>query len=241
MAARSPKSGPRDPLMMLIRAIAARDDGEALRRLAAAPELARQPVVAGAGRAVAADYFLDAITHYVYAGDTALHIAAAAYRRRIAKELVAQGADPRARNRRGAEPLHYAADGVPGSPAWDPDAQAAIIEYLIEAAADPDAEDASGVAPLHRAVRTRCTGAVRALLAGGVDVRRKNASGSTPLHLAVQTTGRGGSGSPGARIEQERIIRLLLDHGARPADTDARGKTVRQSSPREWLRLLGGS
>jgi ankyrin repeat protein len=226
--------------MMLLRAIAARDDAAALRRLAAAPALARQAVVVGASRAAASDYFLDAITHYVYAGDTALHVAAAAYRQRLAEKLVAQGADPRARNRRGAEPLHYASDGVPGSPAWDPDAQGATVEYLIEAGADPDATDASGVAPLHRAVRTRCTGAVRALLARGADPRRKNASGSTSLHLAVQTTGRGGSGSPEARAEQAEIIRLLLGHGARPTDTDARGKTVRQSSATEWLPLLGG-
>jgi ankyrin repeat protein len=224
--------------MLLLRAIAARDDGEALQRLAAAPALARQVAVVGASRAAASDYFLDAITHYVYAGDTALHIAAAAYRRGIAEKLVAQGADPRARNRRGAEPLHYAADGVPGSPAWDPDAQGATVEYLIEAGAI-GATDTSGVTPLHRAVRTRCTGAVRALLARGADARRKNASGSTPLHLAVQTTGRGGSGSQEARVEQAEVIRLLLGHGARPADTDARGKTVRQSSAKEWLGLLG--
>src|SRR6185436_18484959 len=123
------------------------------------------------------------INHYAYAGDTPLHIAAAAYQTEIAEELVSQGANVSARNRRGAEPLHYASDGVPGSAAWDPDAQYAVVEFLIRAGADPNAEDKSGVAPLHRAVRTRCTGAVRGLLTNGADAIRGNRSGSTPLHL----------------------------------------------------------
>src|SRR5262249_49320215 len=152
---------------------------------------------------------------------TPLHIAAAAYECEIGKELVSRGANASARNRRGAQPLHYAADGAPGSACWDPEAQQAVVELLVRAGADPNAEDKSGVAPLHRAVRTRSTGAVRALLSNGADVRRKNKSGSTPLHLAVQDTGRGGSGSAAAREEQGQIIRLLLRHGARPSDRNA--------------------
>jgi ankyrin repeat protein len=56
---------------------------------------------------------------------------------------------------------------MPGSPGWNPAAQAATIAYLIEAGADPNARDKSQVAPLHRAVRTRCAAAVGALLDGG--------------------------------------------------------------------------
>ena len=104
-----------------------------------------------------------------YAGDTALHIAAAGYRHQLAGELVDRGANVRAVNRRGATPLHYAVGGVPGSTRWDPDAQAATIARLIEAGADPEAADKSGVAPLHVAVRSRCAAAVQALLVGGAD------------------------------------------------------------------------
>ena len=111
--------------------------------------------------------------------------------------------------------------------AWNPDAQAAMVEFLIEAGADPNAEDKSGVAPLHRAVRTRSTGALRALLANGADAVGRNKSGSTPLHLAVQDTGRGGSGSQAARQEQAHIIHLLLAHGARPSDRDTAGRLVK--------------
>jgi ankyrin repeat protein len=45
-------------------------------------------------------------------GDTALLIAAAAYHIGIVDELIARGADVRAKNRLGAEPLHYAVDGI---------------------------------------------------------------------------------------------------------------------------------
>jgi len=205
------------------------------RLLAESPALARLAITVGATRAAAEAYFFNEIMHYAYAGDTALHIAAAAYQRDIAEELVSRGANVRARNRRGAEPLHYAADGIPGSDAWDPDAQYAVVELLITAGADPNAADKSGVTPLHRAVRTRCAAAVRVLLANGADPRRKNGSGSTPLHLAVQNTGRSSAGTAIARDEQEKIIRILLAHGARSSDTDGSGKSVKDSVNADWI------
>jgi ankyrin repeat protein len=195
-------------LMTLIRAIGA-DDAAALRLLAASPALAGVRLAHGATRRAATDYYLDPIGHYVYAGDTALHVAAAAYRCEIASKLIALGADVQARNRRGAEPLHYAADGAPGTPTWNPDAQAETIAIVIAAGADPNAVDNSGVMPLHRAVRTRCAAAVKALLANGADARAKNKSGSSPMQLATRNTGRGGSGSPEAKAQQIEIMRLL--------------------------------
>jgi hypothetical protein len=201
-------------LMALVRAIVAGDTATAFELLVASPALATAHLDEGATRQNATAYYLDEIGHYVYAGDTALHVAGAAYRRDMARRLVDEGADIRAQNRRGAEPLHYAVDGAPGSTPWDPDAQAATVTYLIEAGADPNALDRSGVAPLHRAVRTRCAAAVQALLDGGADPRLKNKSGSTPMTLATQNTGRGGTGSPESKAEQERIVQLLDRHGA---------------------------
>ncbi|MBZ5551750.1 MAG: ankyrin repeat domain-containing protein [Acidobacteriia bacterium] len=212
---------------------------EVSRRLAASPTLATAPAEVGAARHGAPDFFFTEIAHYLYAGDTALHMAAAAFRRPIAMLLVAHGADWHAKNRRGAQPLHYAADANH----WEPSAQAETIEYLLSVGADPNALDKSGVAPLHRAVRTRSLPAVRALLDGGANPRAPNKSGSTPLHLAVQTTGRGGSGSEHARQQQTGIIRLLLERGANPTDKDGRGKQVSQAVTSEWIRtlLIGGS
>lgn len=223
-------------LQALFRAIAAGDEERASRLLKASPQLASEAARVGATRASPTPHFLRQIEHYVYAGDTALHIAAAAYRSDIARTLLANGADVGARNRRGAEPLHYASDGQPGSDRWNPGAQTATLEYLLRAGADPNAVDRSGVAPLHRAVRTRCAAAVSVLLAHGADPRLKNRSGSRPLHLAVQTTGRGGAGTASARAQQTGIIRMLLAHGARLMDTDNRGKTVAECITARWVK-----
>src|SRR3954467_6016533 len=105
------------------------------RRLAARPALATAAAEGGAPRHGASDFFFAEIAHYLYAGDTALHMAAAAFRRPVAELLVARGADCRAKNRRGAGPLHYAADAN----RWNPDAQAETIGYLIAVGADPNA------------------------------------------------------------------------------------------------------
>jgi ankyrin repeat protein len=136
-------------LLVLFGAIASHDDLATTRNLEAAPDLATRPICTGASRQDPDKYFLAAIHHYVYAGDTALHIAAAAHNSSLAQSLVARGADVRARNRRGAEPIHYAADGSPATSNWSRDSQRDLITYLIEAGADPDAMDNSGVAALH--------------------------------------------------------------------------------------------
>ena len=218
----------------LVRLVIDGDVGKVSRRLRATPALATMALPVGTTVQEPKDFFFTEICHYMYGGDTALHMAAAAFSRPIAELLVSHGADWRAKNRRGAEPLHYASDGNRS----EPQAQADVIEYLISVGADPNAVDKSGVAPLHRAVRTRSLAAVRALLDGGAKLRQPNKSGSTPLHLAVQTTGASGSGSDEARRQRTGIIKLLLERGARPTDKDARGKQVDQAATSEWIRTL---
>jgi ankyrin repeat protein len=227
-------------LLALFAAIASRDDVRVTLMLDQTSGLATRSLRLGATRQDPRPSFLTPIRHYVYAGDTALHVAAAAYRRGLAETLVARGAAVRARNRRGAEPLHYAADGHPGADFLDPKAQHETVSYLIDAGADPDAIDKSGVAPLHRAVRTRSSGAVSALIDGGADPLLMNKSGSTPLHLAVQNTGKSNSGLEAAKEEQRRIILLLLGHGASGTDLDAKGKTVAAAASSAWIRQLLG-
>jgi Ankyrin repeats (many copies)/Ankyrin repeat len=187
----------------LLVAIASRDHRTAREMLDATPALAT------AGVARADEFFLAERRAQVYAGDTALHAAAFSYDVEMARELVTRGADIRARNRRGAEPLHAAVTGEPGSPTWDPTRQRAVIRYLVEAGADPNARAAGGVTPLHRAVRNRCSAAVDTLLKAGADPRLENDSGSTASDLAEWTTGRGGTGSAAAKAEQEIITDLL--------------------------------
>jgi hypothetical protein len=203
-----------DPFRGLVEVIVSGDSGTAIRLLDASPQLAKERAAQGATRQAPKQNFFNQIRHYMYQGDTALHMAAAAYQPLVVEKLLTMDADVRARNRRGAEPLHYAADGGPGLPAWNPRAQSQIIAMLISAGADPNAVDKSGVAPLHRAVRNRCAAAVRALIDGGADPRAPNKSGSTPMLLATQNTGRGGSGSAEAKAQQQEILRLLEEHGA---------------------------
>src|SRR5438045_3180168 len=98
-------------LWALFKAIAAGDRNRVLRVIEATPQLASTPTRTGASRQTSLPYFLEDVQMHVYAGDTALHIAAAAYRADIAEVLIAKGASVVAKNRRGAQPLHSAATG----------------------------------------------------------------------------------------------------------------------------------
>jgi hypothetical protein len=200
-------------LRALVQLIAEGEDAEALAMLDAQPELAEARYANGATRQAPRTHFFAAIGHYAYEGDTALHLAAAAHRPVIVRRLIELGADVHARNRRKAQPLHYAVDGGPG---WRTQEQAEVVRLLIAAGAEVDAVDQGGVTPLHRAVRNRCAEAVAALLAGGADPRRTNGAGSTPMRLAEVTSGRGGTGRPEARAAQARIV-ALLDEALRQA------------------------
>jgi ankyrin repeat protein len=190
-------------LLVLMRAVGSGDRPSVLALLKDEPGLVL-------GRLERHEEFFFAEHHaQVYAGDTALHVAAFAHDANLVSALVARGSDVRARNRRGAEPLHAAMIGGPGSASWEPQEQVAAIRALIAAGADPNAAAAGGVTPLHRAVRNRCSAAVEALMELGADPQRRNDNGSTAAQLAEWTTGRGGTGSPEAKAEQQIIKRLL--------------------------------
>ena len=179
------------------------------------------------------------IPHWIYEGDTALHVAAAAYRVEIARLLLDAGADVRAaKNHRRGQPLHYASDGYLANAKWDAKRQVQMIELLINAGADIHAQDKNGATPLHRAVRTRCAAAVRFLLKAGADATLRNNPGSTPFHLAVQNTGHGGSGADKAKAAQREIIETFLEHGVKPTLRDAKGETVLDWARSDWIREM---
>jgi ankyrin repeat protein len=184
------------------------------------------------------------LPHWIYGGDTALHVAAAGHRVEIAKLLLKAGASPNsAENHRRSGPLHYAADGYIVSELWNEKNQVAMIRLLLKAGAEVNAQDKNGATPLHRAVRTRCAAAVKCLLDAGADTTIKNEPGSTAFHLAVQNTGRGGSGADIAKSAQREIIQAFLSRGASPKLKDAKGKTVldwaRSDRVREMLENGG--
>lgn len=188
-----------------------------------------------------ADKFHDSITHYTYRGDTALHLAAAAYRVQIIRGPLGWGNPSAAANRRRSTSLHYASDGSLDCPNWAEKRQVETIRELICLGANVDAQDANGATPLHRAVRTRCAGAVHCLLDYAADATLKNNSGSTPFHLAVQNTGRGGSGSVKAKVAQQRIIHSFLEFGITPDLKDGAGKTVFERAKEASIKLLPGN
>lgn len=220
--------------MTLMRAIVTGEVETYTRLVDTSPGLVREQAAVGASRDAENQYYFEEIRHFLYAGDTALHMAAAGFRWEIVQDLLKKGADCSTKNRRGAEPLHYAAD----TNVWNPSAQVATIDCLIRVGANPNAVDKNGVTPLHRAVRTRCAAAVEALLAGGAEPRIKNKNGSTPLHLAVQNTGRGESSTPHSLDQQMQIILLLIQGGATLKDTNGRGRTVEQAITTDRIRGL---
>ena len=178
---------------------------------AAETVLASSPSLVTVGLARPDEFFLEARGAQVYEGDTALHIASFSHDTELTSKLLGRGADVRARNRRGAEPLHSAMVGGPGLASWKPARQQDVIVCLVEAGADPNAKALGGVTPLHRAVRNRCSGAVEVLLRLGADPRITNDSGSAAIDLAQWTTGRGGTGTAEAKAEQHAIIGLLRE------------------------------
>ena len=182
-----------------------------------------------------ADHLVEAIPHWIYKGDTPLHLASASLRLSSAKLLLEHGADVHAQNRRGASALHYACDPRPNSGGvWNPEAQAALIALLIQHGASINLADKGNATALHRAVRSRGVAAVRCLLEHGARVdMRLGKLGSFPLHLAVQSTGAGGTADTGE--EQLEIIGLLIQHGAEPSAPDSRGRTALDWAPNDRI------
>jgi hypothetical protein len=189
-----------EALEALLKAILSGDEALALHLTSASPHLSKWAAATGATRAQAKPY---------YTGDTALHLAARSHQPDLIAKLIAQGADVCARNRRGAEPIHYGAMGMPGSARWNPDSQVAALAALIAAGADVNAANMDGATPLHLAVRTRCADVVALLIDNGADIHARNNNGSTPPDLARQATGRSGSGSPAAKAQQTEILALF--------------------------------
>jgi ankyrin repeat protein len=209
------------------------DDRAGVKRLLAADKSF------AARRIEAPKLYRSKIFHWIYAGDTPLHLAAAGYRTEIIRFLLAVGADPNAaHNHRHGRPLHYAADGRPGGPEWHEQSQLKTIRCLLDAGAEIDAQDKNGATALHRAVRTRCDAATRLLLDGGANPTLKNKPGSTPFHLAVQNTGRGGSGTDAAKAAQRTIVETFLARGISPRFKDGKGKTVFDCATSTWIREI---
>lgn len=157
-------------------------------------------------------------------GWTPLHLAAHDGSELLAKRLLAEQADPLAKNQAGMTPLHMAAmagnkevaelllnkkvdPNVRNREGWTPLHSAVhrdrkeVVELLLNHQADPDARNLYGWTPLHLASRYGSAGLVKMLLDQGTEVETQTIDGWRPLHLAAFR------GHPG-------VVEMLIDKGA---------------------------
>jgi ankyrin repeat protein len=209
-------------IVELVAAIVA-DEAKAVQLIRGTPEIAQARILD--------ERLLEEVPHQLYAGDTALHVAAAALRSLAVGALIDAGADSNAENRRGATALHYACDARPkAGKTWNVSNQRSVIELLLDAGSNIEHKDKSGTAPLHRAVRSRSPEAVRCLLERGARVDSTHGrQRTTPLHIVTHSTG--ASGTKGTRAEQQEIVELLLRYGADPGVRDAKGNLPLSAYP----------
>jgi cytohesin len=143
--------------------------------------------------------------------ETLLHDAADFGRVDAARILLANGADPQARDRYGRTPLHYAArEGHP-----------AVAKLLVEHGADPNVGDRGGrttvvdavsaVSPETREGRFRVAQVL--LAAGALPDTPERGSRRSALHAAADHQG------------DPVFVRLLLEHGASVDLADSQGET----------------
>ena len=113
----------------------------------------------------------------------------------IITALLRAGADPSARTKRGATPLHIAAftrDDL------------SLVKELLMAGADVNARDEDGATPLHSAASSASPNVIAELLKAGAEVNARTTRGLTPLHAVAM-----------AAKDPETVV-ILLDAGADP-------------------------
>lgn len=96
---------------------------------------------------------------------------------RLARELLARGADPNERDRDGASALMW----------WTSNESEAMAKLLLEAGAEVDAKDGQGWTALQWAALGSNEKAARLLLEAGADCEWSNEDGDRALHLAAET------------------------------------------------------
>ena len=136
---------------------------------------------------------------------------------RLARELLAEGADPNVAVAGGKTPLMEAVD-EPGQ--FFDATRAAVVDALLAGGADVDARDDDGRSALFFAGRADVA-AVELLLAAGADARATAADGTTALHYA-------------AEHNNSDAARALIAAGADPTARTDGGQTPVDFARREY-------
>ena len=157
---------------------------------------------------------------------TALHFAAIGGCTRILRFLIREkNLEVNARDWKQQTPLHYAAT----------QGHEAAIRILLEHGAEIDAQDEDGWTPLHRLIAKGrsgsddwCYPALRALLDLGADVEKRiYEDEATALHVAAVCD------------RDEKLIEILLNHGADIEARNVDGKTPVYCAVENWsLRMV---
>ena len=100
--------------------------------------------------------------------------------------LVAEGADPNARDEKGWAPLHEVAGGETPLHAATRGGHTDAIATLLELGADLHARDAYGETPLHKAAWNGDPETIRALIELGAQLNAQDGFGDTPLHIVAE-------------------------------------------------------
>ncbi|KAJ3106651.1 hypothetical protein HDU96_008145 [Phlyctochytrium bullatum] len=158
--------------------------------------------------------------HHLGDYGTVVHEAARADDEKALKLFMEFGADPDARDHRGATALFETARKFSLS--------SNCIHILLDAGADVDAQDNDGRTPLAVACIVGCVDVVRILIDSGANVNHASADSRTPLHYALY-----------GYLSNPKLVEVLLEAGARVNARDRDGKTpLHLAMEREDRRAL---
>ncbi|GEM_PF-3750602 len=180
-------------------------------------------------------WFLRHWRHMIFGRVTPLHDAATQGDVARAKDLLDQGAEVNARDKRGFTPLHLAATADNSD----------LAELLLRYSADVNIGDRNCWTPLHLCMICSAPRTMRVLLAHGADVDARDEMGNTPLHSCMlfdertfdldacpllvwhkSAANKGDDSTPSIVValrNQMETISLLLARGADPNAKDLGG------------------
>lgn len=139
-------------------------------------------------------------------GQTALHLACLGGHLSVVEELVKAGANVNAADGLGRTPMHAAIGNSSSS--------APILEVLLNSGAKPTQSDRDGVTCLMEAAHIGDLEGVRILIQNTRTLDLQDKTGMTALHWTITQS---------QSKEWKDVARLLLQAGANPNLTDARG------------------